>query len=1400
MSEPTAPIENGPDGPETAAPEGRPRRPRGTRRRFAKRWTRRIIVAVAAIIATVLFTVFTVDIGTITIAGKSLKSEAEARASKYLKRQMTIGGIEAYVTPGRFAFTDVEIKGPFPDSRPFFKAKRITAYVPWWTLFSKELHVEVKLTDWRMVVEKFPDGEAHLPRLTPEKPGTGKSWYQIKGLAVYANDGEFVYDDGVTPWSVKGPGLQFSIVRVNNLNTYMGMAQFTDGLVKIQNFVPMTASFKTWFHVDGGIVRLKHIDLLTDGAESHLDGYVNFKNWPEQEYRIQSTVDFNRMRELFWSNATWRVDGTGEFSGIFKLFKGGRDLSGQFTSPSAALGIGDSEWQFGDLHGNLQWTQDKFVVSHADSDLLGGRMRLAYGIAPLGAAAGATATFTAEYEDIDLHRFTRQLGFTSIEPEGRMRGQVAMAWKNNRPIGETVQGSGTTVVRAPRGEALASPTLPAEAPELVREANFQKYRPFDPFPVAADTSYHFSGSSLDFDPSWVATPSTYVSFHGHARGGPVSVPFHVTSHDWQKSDRLFAAIMTQFTKKPMGAIEVYGRGTFDGVLTKAFNAPRIEGKFDADQMWAWKETWGHATGDVVVENSYLTVTNGVVTHPGGGRVLTSGKYSLGYPRNDGGDEIDAQIRAENMPLLPLKNAFGLIGWPVEGDLELADLHLKGAYERPSGNGTMQLGPGTAWAETYDQATGDLQFEGDGSLRLRNIVVSKGPGRVTGNAWLSWSGEVFSIVATGNNLQIEELSSFKIPRAPLTGVLSFTANGSGRFDAPVWDIKDILVPDLYAGGEGIGVLRANVGFERNILTIKDMVASSPITDRLQIGCHGSLAMSAPQDADLFCDFTNTSFDPYFKFVGTDLPFNKAIASGSVTFAGPLRDTSKFRVTARLTDAQLKLFNYDLKNTGELQMSFRDSTFRLDRVAFEGINTNLTLSGSVDSAGRTVNLAAQGKADLAVLQAFYPSLSAKGATTLQAALKGGFDSLALTGEANITNGELRHYEVPHRLELINGPIKIEQGRISVDGLTAVIGDGPVVFSGGITLNGYKPEEFNLEARGESLHLRVPKGLQSTVRARLSLRGPVTYPTLSGAVDVLAATYALRLQSQAGYFDLFTGGIDQGPVLPVPVEPTPSSFQMGLDIRITARDVPFVDNREASAEVQGNATINVTGTLDRPVIQGRVEATRGQWVFAGNRYKLLDGSIEFLDALNQDPFFDLTAETDVHQQGQRYRVRIGFTGTKGKWIPRFESDPWLSQFQIVSLLLGETPDFGQAELRAQGDPQELQQQALQSAMFTILASPISANIGGAIQRVTTVTAQIVPLLYGNEANLQQLSPSARIVFGRRISDRVYVTYSRTLSGAQNEIILVEIDQSEQVQWVLSRNEDRSFAIDFRLRKVFR
>jgi autotransporter translocation and assembly factor TamB len=61
--------------------------------------------------------------------------------------------------------------------------------------------------------------------------------------------------------------------------------------------------------------------------------------------------------------------------------------------------------------------------------------------------------------------------------------------------------------------------------------------------------------------------------------------------------------------------------------------------------------------------------------------------------------------------------------------------------------------------------------------------------------------------------------------------------------------------------------------------------------------------------------------------------------------------------------------------------------------------------------------------------------------------------------------------------------------------------------------------------------------------------------------------------------------------------------------------------------------------------------------------------------------------------------------------------------------------------------------------------------------------------------------LTVGKRISDRIYLTYSRSLSSAaRDQVILLEYDQSDRLSWVLTQNEDRTYALDVRVRHVFK
>jgi hypothetical protein len=211
-------------------------------------------------------------------------------------------------------------------------------------------------------------------------------------------------------------------------------------------------------------------------------------------------------------------------------------------------------------------------------------------------------------------------------------------------------------------------------------------------------------------------------------------------------------------------------------------------------MRAWNVVWGRTEGDVVIENGFMDIRNGLITKPSGSAIRTDGRYALGY--KPGKEEMNGRIAVRSWPLDEFRTAFGLSDWPVDGTLAQGDFQLHGPYQQLLGTGKIQIETGVAWGEPFEQATADLGFEGDG-MRLSRLVMTKGPGEVTGDAWIGWNG-TYVFAVDGARLPVESLSNFKVPQAPLSGVLQFKARGDGRFDAPSYEF-DGTVADLYAGG-------------------------------------------------------------------------------------------------------------------------------------------------------------------------------------------------------------------------------------------------------------------------------------------------------------------------------------------------------------------------------------------------------------------------------------------------------------------------------------------------------------------------------------------------------------------------------------------------------------------------
>ena len=1354
----------------------------------------RLIVAVfAVIVAAFLVSVVTIDLG------PSLKARAESEGSKFIARPMHIGRLGIHLARGRFVVEDLRIEGLTPEARPWLTAKRISVSLTWNALLHREVLVDsIEMTDWKMVVESFPGGLHNWPRVNgpPRAPRTGPRPVVTTMQYVLASRGEFVFEDHAARWGVVAPNLE---VTAGKTTEYGGRAKFSGGTIHFQGFEPMSADMATRFKVQDGKIVLDEIDLITDGARSALSGVVDAGRWPEMFYNVKSTVQFPRMREIFFARDNFSLHGEGQFTGTFHLFRGGRELKGQFYSREAGL----NDHRFQNLQGSLEWLPDRFEVLQANSEFHGGQLRLKHKMSELGRPGRpGLARFEAEYEGIDLTTFTDFLQTRGIRLAGRASGRNLLEWRLGAFRERT--GGGTIRASPPPGTAAMTHVLtPAQVEAAEARAHdltpFSNHMPIDPVPLAGSITYSYAGDTVNVENGEVATEETFIVFSGATTfGGDRSrIPFRVTSSNWQESDRFLVGLMTALGS-PARPVEMDGAGDFDGLMTGAFRRPRIEGRFRGRAMQAFDVVWGDAEGDVVVENAYADVRN-VTIRRGPSLMNVNGVFSLGFPRRDQGEEINARFTIEGRPVADLLDAFDLEDYPVDGDLS-GEFHVYGPYTRPFGFGRMRIDNGTAYDERFSTASAGLRFEGSG-VRLDGITISKGTGTVTGAAYVGWNG-TYSFNTEGRDITVESLDLMTFPELPpFTGMVQFTAGGSATFAAPRYDVK-VDIQDLFFGDEGLGEVAGRLSIRSELLTYELEAASS----RLAVSGTGRIALDDEHgDAELMFRVNDTSLDPYVRVFKPDLsPYTTAVASGTIRVVGELYNPEALRIAATVEQLDLRLVDYRLRNQGPIMLAVEGNTMRLDTLRLVGDDTALDVTGSVDLPRQALSLQAFGAANLAVIQGLLPDVRSSGRADVSALIGGTAARPIVSGQALLTAGRLRHFSFPHALEDLNGVVTFNASGIRLDdpgfttGLNGKLGGGSVKFSGRIGMNGYDLSEFDVVANGDDLRLRFPEGMRSVVDATLALQGPATAPVLSGTVTVQSASWTSGFDSTGG---MFAAGDDGG--LPLPAGAmAASTIPLRYDIRIIAPSTLRIENNQA--QIVASTDLNLRGTFDRPLLFGRAEIDRGDVRFEGRRYQVTRGSLDFTNPNRIQPFFDIEAETRVRVPRQTYRVTLRMTGTTDRMQPTFESDPPLAPIDILSLLFSDTAPTGDIEIASLAQPNQREQDLLQARATRALTGALSEEVGRVVEQTFGVdTFQITPMLMdpSQDASGLTVNPAARVTIGKRISDRVYLTYARSLSSSSSidEIILLEYDQSDRLGWVLSQNEDRTYALEVRKRHLF-
>jgi translocation and assembly module TamB len=217
-------------------------------------------------------------------------------------------------------------------------------------------------------------------------------------------------------------------------------------------------------------------------------------------------------------------------------------------------------------------------------------------------------------------------------------------------------------------------------------------------------------------------------------------------------------------------------------------------------------------------------------------------------------------------------------------------------------------------------------------------------------------------------------------------------------------------------------------------------------------------------------------------------------------------------------------------------------------------------------------------------------------------------------------------------------------------SIEGSGSVTFSEGRTL-------LDLKFAATKAQLLNRDDIAATVTGPLNVSSTGSGGMISGKLHLDGGRFTLGQASRAAAIPRLAvrhTGIDQADVIePEELQP------WKLDIAVAGGNLEV---RGLGIRSTWRTDINVGGSADSPAFTGRAELVRGDYDFAGRRFRLDRGIIRFRGESPPNPLLDIRAEAQV--QGLDASVLVQGTGLKPEIS--FASIPPLPQDELLSRIL--------------------------------------------------------------------------------------------------------------------------------------
>jgi translocation and assembly module TamB len=854
-----------------------------------------------------------------------------------------------------------------------------------------------------------------------------------------------------------------------------------------------------------------------------------------------------------------------------------------------------------------------------------------------------------------------------------------------------------------------------------------------------------------------------------------------------------------------------GKLNFKGAVRGRLSEPNIAGNLQLAPFVINNRDLGALTAAIDYTPALIRIDNGRLTQTAGGA-----QFSANIPLNGTSTgTIDAVLDRVNVN--NLANAVGsnpYLNNLNEGQFKdigaiSGRVQVAGIPNNLSGSADVRASAGSIEGVQYNQITLRASFSGN-TIKLDNLDAQLDAGRISANGTITL-GRVFGRIvptidlhARGENVNLALVNAIagntsRLPK--LSGTADFTADIS----TPLQREKAY---DVNINAQGRNV-RVN-GVDAGALTLVARTENQRLNAQLTTGLLGQpQTITARVDlsknempAVISTTLANADLTPLVNILIAQYKPNLNVrvtgrANGAIRVEGNLENLSSFNGRAEFNELGLMVEDVALNAQPPLVITFSPDQINFEQARFVGAGTNVALSGSLALSERSrQNFAADGDINLRVLNALDPNSFFNGTARVQLRVTGTRDDPRATGMASLTNASFSTILSNGRLNFnnINGTVRFAEDRAEISSLTGTLGTGRVYVGGGAVLSGFAPREFRLTLHGDNVSAPLPYGVRGTGDVDLVFQGGYVRssatPSGFAGQSFLTGTVSIRRAEYTEDIDIadFINRRNE-PSLTMTNETFGSSIN--LDLQVSGRDALFIRNNLADAV--GSAALQITGTVEDPLISGRFNATRGVLLFRNERYEITRALIDLQP--DADPIINFQGEADI----KGYRVIVTLNGPLSQLQANVRSNPALPQADVIALIT--TGDLA---------PNTENSSVFSSAGLGTATSLVAdALINAPVQRATDRLFglnrfEIDPLVAGQGS----ASPTARLTIGRQINRNLSVTYSTNVTSDPNPIVAVEYRVSDRLSFVAQyeqrsnsglRSQNNNFSFEVRLRKRF-